>query len=203
MRYPGCAPTRKHSIGGCAALALAGLLLAGTPAPAQLSKGSDTKAAPAAPAPKAAMPDAEGIVLLIRTTLLTLNDAVQTGNFTVLRDRAAPSFRDANSAARLAIIFANLAQRGIDLSAVSILAPQLAETPVIDPRSSLLRIKGQFPGRPVRIDFELMFQPVGGHWRVFGLSVQPVSTAQAAASAGGTTPAKGKAGKTKATPARE
>src|SRR5262245_45217622 len=31
------------------------------------------------------MPDAEQIVLLLRTTLVTLNDAIQTGNFTVLR----------------------------------------------------------------------------------------------------------------------
>jgi hypothetical protein len=38
------------------------------------------------------MPEAEKVVLLLRTTLLTLNDALQTGNFTVLRDVSAPSF---------------------------------------------------------------------------------------------------------------
>lgn len=153
----------------------------------------------AAPAPQIAMPDAEGIVLLIRTTLITLNDAVQTGNFTVLRDRGAPGFRDANSAARLSAIFADLAQRGVDLAAVSILAPQLTEAPAIDPDSKLLRIKGQFPGQPIRIDFELLFQPVAGRWRVFGLSVQPVSTAAAAAPTSKTpekeAPAKTKPGK--------
>jgi hypothetical protein len=37
------------------------------------------------------MPDAEKIVLLVRTTLITLNDALQTGNFTVLRDIGAPA----------------------------------------------------------------------------------------------------------------
>jgi hypothetical protein len=47
------------------------------------------------------MPDAEKIVLLLRNTLITLNDAIQTGNFTVLRDMGAPGFRDANSAGRL------------------------------------------------------------------------------------------------------
>jgi hypothetical protein len=36
------------------------------------------------------MPEAEKVVLLLRTTLLTLNDALQTGNFTVLRDVSAP-----------------------------------------------------------------------------------------------------------------
>jgi hypothetical protein len=42
--------------------------------------------------PQVAMPDAEKIVLLLRSTPLTLNDAIQTGNFTVLRDVGAPGF---------------------------------------------------------------------------------------------------------------
>ena len=41
--------------------------------------------------PQVVMPDAEKIVLLLRVTLITLNDAVQTGNFTVLRDMGAPA----------------------------------------------------------------------------------------------------------------
>src|SRR4029450_6921514 len=65
------------------------------------------------------MPDAEKIVLLLRTTLITLNDAIQTGNFTVMRDMAAPGFRDANTAGRLAQSFSDLASKGIDFSAPS------------------------------------------------------------------------------------
>ena len=129
--------------------------------------------------PKAVMPDADKIVLLIRSTLLTLNDALQTGNFTVLRDVGAPGFRAANSAAKLSQAFANLAQRGIDLSAVAVIAPKLAEAPVIDAKTNMLRIKGTFPGNPLGIEFELLFQPVAGRWRLFGLSVQPTSPAAA------------------------
>jgi hypothetical protein len=127
------------------------------------------------------MPDADRIVLLVRTTLLTLNDALQTGNFTVLRDMGAPGFRQANSAARLSSIFANLTQRGIDLSPVAIIVPQLAEVPTIDPKTSLLRIRGYFPGTPVRIEFDLLYQPVDGRWRLFGVSVQPAAAAAEAA----------------------
>ena len=134
----------------------------------------------AAPAPQVVMPNAERIVVLIRTTLLTLNDALQTGNFTVLRDVSAPAFRDANSAARLGALFGNLAERGIDLSAVAILAPQLGQAPAIDPQTGMLQIKGTFPGQPVRIDFHLIFQPVEVRWRLFGLSVQPVTMPVAA-----------------------
>jgi hypothetical protein len=37
----------------------------------------------------------------------------------------------------------------------------------------MLRLKGYFPGQPVQINFEMLFQAVDGRWRLFGLSVQP------------------------------
>jgi hypothetical protein len=130
------------------------------------------------------MPDQNKILLLVRTTLLTLNDALQSGNYTVLRDVAAPGFREANSAARLAQIFGTLAQRGIDLTPVAILAPQLSAPPSIDPKTSMLHIKGHFPGQPVQLNFEVLYQPVAGRWRVFGLSVNPATPGQAVAAEG-------------------
>ena len=136
--------------------------------------GGQAYAQASAPAqPQVMMPDAEKIVLLLRTSLLTLNDALQTGNFTVLRDMGAPGFRDANTAARLGQSFSNLAAKGIDLSTVSIIAPQLSEPPALDQQKGMLHLKGYFPGEPVQIDFELLYQAVDGRWRLFGLSVQP------------------------------
>lgn len=119
------------------------------------------------------MPDAEKIVLLLRTTLLTLNDAVETGNFTVLRDKGAPGFRDANTAARLGLAFSDLASKHVDLSPVSVLSPQLSEPPGLDQQKGMLHLKGYFPGQPVQINFEALYQAVGGQWQLFGLSVQP------------------------------
>jgi hypothetical protein len=123
------------------------------------------------------MPDAEKIVLLLRSSLLTLNDALQTGNFTVLRDVAAPGFREANSAARLSEIFGGIARQGVDLTAVAIIVPQLTEPPALDHKTNMVRIKGFFPGQPVRIDFDVAYQAVGSRWRLFGLSVQPTVSA--------------------------
>lgn len=143
------------------------------PAQAQAPAGAPT------PRPHVVMPDAEKIVLLVRTTLLTLNDALRTGNYTVLRDKGAPSFRDANSAARLGQIFSNLAASGLDLSVASVMTPQLSEAPILDQARGTLNIKGYFPIRPTQIDFEVLFQSVDGHWRVFGLSVQPVKAPEA------------------------
>lgn len=150
----------------------------GTPPAAAPSK-SKAPARPAKPAqaanPQVVMPDAEKIVLLLRNTLISLNDALQTGNFTVLRDRAAPGFRDVNSAARLGQIFADLASRPIDLSTVSVTTPQLSENPSLDQKQGILRLKGYFPLQPTPIAFEVLYQSVEGRWRLFGLSVQPAS----------------------------
>jgi len=129
------------------------------------------------------MPDAEKIVLLLRNTLITLNDALQTGNFTVLRDVAAPGFRELNSAARLSQIFSSLVQQGVDLSPVTVITPQLAEAPTLDQQKGMLHLKGYFPGQPVQINFEVLYQAVDGRWRLFGLSVQPASTTTAPQSA--------------------
>jgi hypothetical protein len=121
------------------------------------------------------MPDSDKIVLLLRNTLITLNDAVQTGNFTVLHDIGAPGFRETNSPARLSQNFADLASRRVDLSAVAVIAPQITEAPTLDQQKGMLHVKGYFPDQPVQIDFEMLYQAVGGQWRLFGLSVQPVT----------------------------
>lgn len=161
-----------------AAATIAGIVLllaAGSGAFAQ-GKPAPKQAAPAAaqPAPaQVVMPDAEKVVLLLRATLNTLNDALQTGNFTVLRDMGAPGFRDATTAARLSQSFSDLASKGVDLSVVSIIAPQLTDPPALDQAKGMLRLKGYFPGQPVQINFEMLYQAVDGRWPLFGLSVQP------------------------------
>lgn len=127
----------------------------------------------AAPQPQFAMPDAENILILVRTSLLTLNDALATGNYTVLRDLGAPSFREANTAARLGDIFSGLANQGVNLVRVATAAPQLAEAPAIDPTTNVLTIRGWFPAPPLQLNFALQFQPVGGRWRLLGISVVP------------------------------
>jgi len=128
---------------------------------------------PIARQPQVAMPGAEKIVLLVRISLITLDDALRTGNYTVLRDMGAPAFREANSAARLSRIFSDLAAKNVDLASVAVIAPQLSEKPGLDQEKGMLHLKGYFPGRPVQINFDLLYQAVAGRWRLFGISVQP------------------------------
>ena len=118
------------------------------------------------------VPPAEKLVLLIRLSLLTLNDAMQTGNYTVLRDRAGPSFQRNNTAASLARAFAKLEAQGIDLGAVAIMTPQLSAAEVVGPEQRL-HVGGHFGADGAQMNFDLTFEPADGHWRLFGLSVSP------------------------------
>ena len=124
---------------------------------------------PAAVAPQVAVP-VEQALYLIRSTLLSLNDANRTGNYTVLRDLSAPDFQAANTAADLAQNFSDLRRRKFDLFTVALAAPQLTAAPGLD-SNGMLRLTGFFPTRPLQINFDLLFQNTGGQWRLFGISV--------------------------------
>jgi hypothetical protein len=124
------------------------------------------------------------LLVLIRTTLVALNQAVQTGNFTVLRDLGSPAFQAANSPVQLGVIFASLRNTNIDLSPVVVVTPQLSEPPQIT-QDQMLRLVGYFPTKPLQVQFQLLFQPVNGQWRLFGMAVETIAprappTAQAA-----------------------
>ncbi len=120
----------------------------------------------------AARQNAVIVATLIRTTLVALGQANETGNYTVLRDLAAPSFRDANSAADLAVIFEPLRKAGVELDGAVVLEPKLTSAPSLDERG-LLAIEGTLATAPQPVTFQLLFQAVDGAWRLFGLSVNP------------------------------
>ena len=67
--------------------------------------------------------NAELVVTLIRTSLVAVQQASATGNFTVLRDLGAPDFRERNSAADLARIFGVVREQRIRSCPVQSCAP--------------------------------------------------------------------------------
>ena len=128
--------------------------------------------------PKPAQIDRNGVLILIRSALLALDQANKTGNYTVLRDLGAPAFQ-ANSAARLGEIFAKQRADNLDLSGVAAIDPQLSLLPQIE-SNGLMRMAGFFPSVPSQVNFELTFTPYNGQWRLFGLSVALGSAAPVA-----------------------
>jgi hypothetical protein len=144
--------------------------------PAQAQAPSHAQAAPQAPTP--AQIDRNGVLILIRSSLLALDQANKTGNYTVLREIGAPAFQ-ANSAARLGEIFAKQRNDNLDLSGVAVIDPQLSLLPQIE-ANGLMHLSGFFPSVPTQVNFDLLFAPVNGQWRLFGISVFVGSMAPAA-----------------------
>lgn len=128
--------------------------------------------------PRPAQIDRNGVLILVRGTLLALDHANKTGNYSVLRDLAAPAFQ-VNNPARLAEIFANHRREELDLSGVAVIEPQLTVLPQIE-ANGMMRMAGFFPSVPKQVNFELAFAPVNGQWRLFGISVSLGQIAPAA-----------------------
>ena len=145
--------------------------------------------AQSAGAPKQAQIDRNGVLILVRSSLLALDHANKTGNYTVLRDLGSPQFQ-MNTDARLAEIFAQQRRDNLDLSGVAALDPQLTLMPQIEP-NGMMHMKGFFPSVPAQVNFELLYAPVNGQWRLFGISVGLASSAPAAPAPANGKPAPG------------
>lgn len=135
------------------------------------SPSVQAQTAPAAPPQARPAPiDRNGVLILVRSTLLAVHQANETGNYTVLRELGAPGFQAANTSARLSEIFASLRTQKIDLSGVTVLEPRLTVLPEIAPNGQM-RMAGFFPSVPLQVNFELIFAPVDGRWRPFGIGI--------------------------------
>jgi hypothetical protein len=160
-------------------------------------KGQVKEAPPAAQQPqgKAPVPAPEQMAMLIQTAVVALSQANLTGNFSVLHALGAPGFQQSNSPAKLAEVFKGLREQNIDLTPVILFSPVLLREPVIN-EQGMLHLIGYYKTTPQQVNFEVLFQPVQGQWRLFGLSVRtsPAAAAQAApaapAAAGTTDPGK-------------
>ncbi len=114
------------------------------------------------------IPDAFALIRLVRATMVAVDHANRTGNYTVLRDLGAPSFSNANDAARLADIFRDWRKR--DLGAVVLFKPKWTIKPLIN-KAGMLHLKGYFATKPLFITFDLLYESVGGRWRPFGITL--------------------------------
>ena len=123
----------------------------------------------AAPAGKPEVPSDDKLLMLICSTLLALNQANATGNYSVFRELAAPGFQIGNSTGQLSETFAEFRNHHFDLSPIVLLQPKLVRKPEIDQRG-MLRISGFFSTEPDRVNFDLMYQFLDGQWRLFGIA---------------------------------
>ena len=128
-------------------------------------------AASAAPAHESARDVAPPQAIAItRQILLRIDDALRSGNYTVLRDLAAPSLRDTQTSATLALLLAPLWQRKIELLAAAIVEPKFTRAVVIRDGAEM-QLEGYLPTAPQQINFAFALHVVGGAWQLAELKV--------------------------------
>jgi hypothetical protein len=133
----------------------------------------------AAPAPantQIQMPPPEAMIIMIRSSLVALSQANVTNNYQVLNALGSNNFRQSNPPNRLAQLFAPFRTNNIDLAPVVFVTPQLSQQPKIE--NGRLRLIGFFPTQPMRVDYDLEFEPADGIWKLLGISVNLSSVSQ-------------------------
>lgn len=148
---------------------LAAAALLGMPAHAQTQP--DAKGgAPSTPAQAPSLPDSFKLNMMIRSTVIAVNQANQTNNYSVLRDLGSSRFKTANSADQLAKIFEGLRKTKFDLSPVLFFTPKLLQPPgLMD--NGMLRLTGFFDTVPQRVLFDLLFEDEKGEWLIYGINI--------------------------------
>lgn len=130
----------------------------------------DAQVAAQVPAPAAVTVTPLDVLMLVRTTLIALNQANFTGNYTVLHALASPSLQARTTPADLGDAFAELRRRNVDLTPALLTSPELTDPPLPNADGRLV-LTGHIPTTPDRVEFQMGFQPIAGIWRLDGLAV--------------------------------
>jgi hypothetical protein len=108
--------------------------------------------------------------VLIKSTLLTFNDANVTGNYSVLHAKLSKPFRDQYPPERLKEVFKVFNEKHIDLEIIAAKTPIPSQEPKVTD-SGVLQLYGYFDIAPSRVAYELEFITSDGEWKATRINV--------------------------------
>ena len=117
------------------------------------------------------VPSERALEVLVKTSLLSFNDANVTGNYTVLHDKLSKPFRQDYPPEKLKEAFKEFSEKNIDIELVAALKPTYEPPASIDSEGKLV-VKEYFPTEPIRVNFNLAFIPSDGEWKLIRLNVK-------------------------------
>jgi len=129
----------------------------------------------AVPAAAQKVPDKMLQEVLIKSTLLTFNDANVTGNYAVLHAKLSKPFRDQFPPERLKEVFKVFNEKHIDIDIIAAKAPVASQEPKVTD-SGVLQLYGYFDTTPSRVAYELEFIMSDGEWKAtrINVNIKPV-----------------------------
>jgi len=126
---------------------------------------------------KLEIPGNDKLQTLVKTTFLDFGDAVQTGDFSDFHKKVAKVWRDDSSPDKLADAFKGFVEdkENYDFKkAVSPLDATFSPAPSIEKVSGLdaLVVRGYYPTKPMRANFELKYTMDDGMWKLIGINIK-------------------------------
>lgn len=137
---------------------------------AALMAGAAWAQSPALPTPKVEE-------VMVKTSLLTLNDGNLTGNYNVLYAKMATPFRERFSSDALKQAFKSFAGHHID--AIAAMPIVSTSEPRIDEQGTLM-LRGYFDTTPSRLTYELDFSVSESEWKLIAIDVKVRSVTSSA-----------------------
>ena len=117
------------------------------------------------------VPNATMQEILVKTSLLTFNDANVTGNYTVLHAKLSNPFRDQITPEKLKQSFKSFADQHVDFDLIA--AKPIVPTSEAKINSSgVLMLRGYFDTTPSRVTYELDFLRSEGEWKLISINVK-------------------------------
>ena len=108
--------------------------------------------------------------VLIKTTLLTFNDANVTGNYAVLHAKGAKPFRDQFPPERLKDVFKAFVDNHIDFDIIAARTPLSTQEAKINDEG-VLNLQGYFDTTPNHVYYDLNYILSEGEWKPIKINV--------------------------------
>jgi len=116
------------------------------------------------------MPGPSAQEVLVKSILVTLNDAVAADNFTILHAKISKPFREQFPPEKLRAVFKDLVEKHavFDAGVAQKMIPD--EDARIDDRG-VLNLKGRFQTAPKQVKYQLGFIESEGVWKLSGVAI--------------------------------
>ena len=116
------------------------------------------------------MPSPHVQEVLIKSILVTLNDAVASDNFTVLHAKISKPFRDQFPPDKLRAVFKDLVEKHAVFDAI-VANPAIPDEDAKIDDKGVLRLNGHFDTAPKKVKYQLGFIPSDGQWKLSGITI--------------------------------
>jgi hypothetical protein len=108
--------------------------------------------------------------ILVKSILVTLNDAVAADNFAVFHAKISKPFRDQFPPDKLRAIFKDLIEKHAVFDAV-VASPVVSDEDAKIDEQGVLRLKGHFDTAPKKVKYQLGFIASDGAWKLSGVAI--------------------------------